>query len=136
MHRIILTLLVLFSTIFVYGQNAAEKKKQSGPFPKDWVLVEKGGLYGFISSEGKEIIKPQYTRVSAFDEVQRGWAQVEKDGFIGFISIDGKEIIKPKYTKIHPFGELQRGWALVEVNGLYGFVSNEEIGRASCRERV
>jgi hypothetical protein len=34
------------------------------------VLVEKGGLYGFISSEGKEIIKPQYTRVSAFDEVQ------------------------------------------------------------------
>ena len=60
MRRIILSLALLLSTFLIYGQNAGGKKKPSGPFPKDWVLVEKGGLYGFISSEGKEIKTPIY----------------------------------------------------------------------------
>jgi len=55
---------------------------------------------GFINSEGKEVIKPQYTQIMPFDQVQRGWALVERDGLWGFISSEGREVVKPKYEKI------------------------------------
>jgi hypothetical protein len=137
MQKYLLALMAVIAFGLANGQETGGRKRQSkGPFPADWVLVEKGGYFGFISGTGKEIIKPQYNRIHPFDEFQRGWAMVEKDGFLGFISVEGREIIKPQYTKIYPFGEVNRGWAMVEVNGKFGLSrlmdkrsSNQPIAR-------
>jgi len=110
MKKILLLLLAAIITLTSVGQGTVKKGKAStGPYPRGWVLVEKGGKYGFISAEGDEIIKTQYTRISPFDEYLSGWALVEKDGFLGFISNSGDEVVKPQYTKIYPFDEMQRG---------------------------
>lgn len=70
--------------------------------PKGWVLVQnKDGLYGFIDSNGEEIVKPKYLKISRFGEIKQGWALVQnEDGLYGFINNDGDEIVEPQYLSI------------------------------------
>ena len=34
-----------------------------GAYQKDWALVQKDGLYGFIDINGKEIVKAKYNEI-------------------------------------------------------------------------
>jgi len=89
-----------------------------------WELIEKEGLFGYVTLNGNEVVKPQYTKIYNFGDYHFGWALVEKDNLYGFIASNGLEIVKPQYNSICNFGEYQFGWALVEKDNLYGFIAS------------
>jgi len=60
---------------------------------------------GFITIDGKEIVRPQYERIYKFGKYQKDWALVEQGGFVGFITNDGKEIVRPQYDRIIKNGD-------------------------------
>jgi hypothetical protein len=126
MKKTILTLFVLMIAVLSFGQQTTDTTNSKiNEYQPDWILVEKDGLLGFISYDGKEIVKTQYGKINRFGEYQADWALVEKDGYLGFINSEGKEIVKPKYDKIYPFGKYDEDWAMVEKDGFYGFISIE-----------
>ena len=52
--------------------------------------------YGFIDTNGKEIVPPKYDDVEPFSE---GFAKVRRNFYWGLIDETGREIIEPKYTE-------------------------------------
>lgn len=100
MKKTNLTLLILMISLFSFGQQTYNHIEEFGNYRKNWALVEKEGLLGFINSDGTEIVKPQYNNILLFGDYRKDWALVEKDGLFGFISSDGSEIIKPQYKSV------------------------------------
>jgi hypothetical protein len=62
---------ILLSRTQVYSFNK---------YLKDWALVNKDGLYGFINSEGTEVVSLKYEWIEKFNKHKKGWAKVYKDG--------------------------------------------------------
>ncbi|MDD2412813.1 MAG: hypothetical protein PHR79_07870 [Bacteroidales bacterium] len=58
--RIISVILFLMLSMLLFGQEPQEKKCSVGEYQKDWALVVKDGLRGFIRNDGVEIVKPHY----------------------------------------------------------------------------
>ncbi len=114
--------LILFSTI-LSAQDVEKSDNPNNSYPKEWKLIIKNGYYGFIGLDGKEIVKPKYSRIDSFGEYQSGWAKVMKNGYYGFIDLNGIEVIKPEFDLIEPFGIYETDWALVMKDGLFGFIS-------------
>ena len=83
------------------------------------VISNKTGLYGFIDSEGKEVIPCKYISVGSFYE---GLAAVrDETGLTGYIDKYGKEVIKCQYKKAYHFHD---GVAAVQnEKGLWGFIN-------------
>ena len=66
--------------------------------------MKREGLLGFIDTEGKVVVKPQYSEINRFGEYQKTWALVQRNGLWGFLDNMGKEAVKPQYKTIE-FGE-------------------------------
>jgi hypothetical protein len=63
--------------------------------------VQSGDKLGFVNSEGKEIVRPIYDNIEAFNARNRNnWALVERDGAYGFIDSNGKEAVTAIYDSI------------------------------------
>ena len=62
--------------------------------------VQKNGLWGFIDTEGNEIIAPQYESYDSFND---GIAIVKKNRKRGYINKLGQEITPLKYWHCHYF---------------------------------
>lgn len=114
-------ILILGFSLFSYGQEYTKIGSQ-GDYRKNWVLIEKDGLLGFVDIKGIEIVKPQYDKISKFGDYRKNWALVKKRGLIGFINKDGIEIVNPKYDNVSKFGDYHKNWALVEKDSLFGFI--------------
>ena len=71
-------------------------------------IINKKGKYGFIDKNGQELIKPQFERVSEFNEGV-AWAVITKnDKWIsGFINQDGEWVIEPTLSAY--------GWGMLET---------------------
>jgi hypothetical protein len=68
------------------------------------------GKYGFINTNGEQVIKPVFHRVRQFSE---GLAAVRpENGDWGFINTDGKYVIEPQFEDITPF---KYGYAQVNM---------------------
>lgn len=81
-----------------HDYDAAESFKNS------IARVKKGGGYGYIDKENKQLISFSYEYVEY--PVEGGWAKIKRDNRYGFISIankEEKEVIKPRYESIGPF---------------------------------
>ncbi|MBK8603136.1 MAG: WG repeat-containing protein [Saprospiraceae bacterium] len=75
-------------------------------------------LIGFISKEGKIIVKPKYNDILNFNN---GLAPVNENGKWGFVNTSGEEVIKPKYNEIFGFS---KGLAGVKKDGKWGFIGS------------
>ena len=63
-------------------------------FHEGLAVVELNDKYGYINTEGKEVVPPKYDYVGGFDE---GFARVELDGKEGFVNKEGEEVVPLKY---------------------------------------
>ena len=88
------------------------------------IYVSKGGKYGVLTAEGKELVKPQFKTMGVFNKAGYCWVSasdadknnVVKDKF-GLINREGKLLVQPKYdllgtfveTKDNPYGYYAAG---------------------------
>ena len=91
-----------------------------GNFYYGIAVVKKNGFEGAINTEGKEVIKPEWDRLSGFGKDGIGFAH--KNGLVGLIDKTGKLIAKPEYSRI---GNFKNGKAVVVQNGKEGIMNIE-----------
>ena len=79
------------------------------------------GLWGYIDSSGKEVIKPQFKEALDFTE---GCAAVCDDdtGLWGYIDDSGEYTVEPEYSEAYKF---ENGAALVCDDERWGYISDE-----------
>ncbi len=89
-----------------------------GPFddPRPWSPFNGGGggRYGYINSEGKFIINPQFDDAGTFS----GGLAAVKLGHWGFIDKTGKVVINPQFDEAGSFSE---GLAVIKMGGHFGY---------------
>ena len=93
-------------------------------FSNGFALIYKNDLYGYINTEGKEVIEAKYKEAYNFSD---GLARVKfpNTNKYGYINEDGKVVIRPEYTKAYDFSD---GLALVKIPDTkidyhYGFIN-------------
>jgi hypothetical protein len=78
-------------------------------------VFEKDGLYGYINSNGKVVIKPVFEYLSDFSE---GLALFGENGKYGYINLNGEKVIEAQFDYAHDFSN---GRAVV------GFIDTSNI---------
>lgn len=86
------------------------------PYSVKNLYEEKGNLYGFMNSDGKEVLECKYDFAGEFNE---GLAMVVMNGRYGFINKQGELKIECVYEGAYDFNE---GRAVVESNGKLGMI--------------
>ncbi len=93
--------------------------------PRDWALVKRNGLYGFVDISGREVVPVKYDSLFAFGAYHSQWAMAVRNGKRLFINRQGFEVLTltGRYDAMNAFGTHgPSNWALVERDGLCGFV--------------
>ncbi len=119
MKKIIPALFVFIALNSVAQTEISGKYDHIGRFENGVAIVKLYGKFGAINSEGKEIIKPEYDKISMFGA--DGIAVVHKIGLIGLINSQGKVIAEPVYEHI---GMFHGGKAVVRKNFKEGVIDN------------
>ncbi|MES2566961.1 MAG: WG repeat-containing protein [Bacteroidota bacterium] len=136
--KTIILIFALFSFELVLAQSSeiSGKYEKIGKFEKGVAIVRKNNLVGVINSEGKEIVKPEYDKISAFGN--DGIAYTRKKDLVGLLSNTGKVIADNVYDYI---GHFKDGNAIVRKNGLSGVINKEgkitvdlKYNKLSCEE--
>lgn len=108
------------------------KYEEIGRYQNGICYVRRGGLYGFVDINGRNITKIVYEsldyldRKVPFHEVNRSYmffenlAMVRRKGKYGFINKKGQTVVPFKYDFAWHFSE---GLAKVEKDGKYGFIN-------------
>lgn len=91
-----------------------------GKFTNGIAIVHKNGLVGAIGTDGKEIIKPSYEKISAFGK--DGIAYTHKAGLVGLIDKNGKVIVDNIYDMI---GHFSGDKAVIRKDGLCGVINRK-----------
>jgi hypothetical protein len=112
----------------------------SGWMPPIYGTIILGGKWGFIDTNGKEIVPCQYTYVEDFCD---GLAAVNIGGKIevnnsrlsarggkwGFVNTNGNNSVPCKYTQVQDFSnEL----AAVSIKGKWGFIDKNDLAIVPC----
>ena len=96
-----------------------------GEYREAWAMIKKGRKYGFIDTQGQEVVPPIYSGIWYFGEYKEDWAMVKQKGKYGFIDIKGQEVVPLIYSSIENFGEYKEDWAKVKKKGNYGFIDTQ-----------
>lgn len=75
--------------------------------------------YGYINSQGQEIVPPKYTSASLFNE---GMAKVDINWKYGYINKQGQEIVPCQYSYATDF---YNGLALVQTGNTCYFLNTQ-----------
>lgn len=116
-------IIILFILLISFGTFAQEVTKQYDKiegFREGVAIAWRLGKCGLISQDGKEIIKPQYDRISGFG--RDGIAYTTKSGLVGLINMTGKVICDNIYGSI---GRFNGFWAITRRNGLAGMINKD-----------
>ncbi len=92
--------------------------RSGSPEPTAYI-VEKTQLFGVIGADGKQILKPEYTRILSY---QNGHAAVLVNGKYGFVDNAGKFVIKPEYDYVTAFDKIiavkrDKDWSFIDSSG-------------------
>lgn len=95
--------------------------------PREFQLMQSGGLYGYRSASGDVVIEPRFDQAWYFSD---GLARVKLNDRWGFINAEGDVVIEPAFDLAWDF---TRGLALVMVDGKYGYIdrSGDYVWRPS-----
>lgn len=117
-HLVILFFVLTSSVVFAQEVEISGNYDKIGKFEKGVAIVQKNGLVGLINSDGKEIVKPQYDKITGFGH--DGIAYTHKNGMAGMINREGHVIVDNIYDRI---GHFKNGNAVVVKNKLSGVIS-------------
>jgi hypothetical protein len=119
MKKIVFILVCISTLNFAHAQSTeiSSNYDKIGKFNRGVAIVYKGGLVGAINTSGKEVIKPEYDKITAFGA--DGLAYCYKRDRVGLISRDGKLIIPNEYDYI---GHFKDGYATIRKDKLTGIV--------------
>jgi hypothetical protein len=81
--------------------------------------VELNNKWGYVDTEGNEVVPPKYDNVNDFHE---GRAKFRINNKYGIVDLDGNEIIPLKYDGVGSFYE---GRAWVGINEKFGFIDKD-----------
>jgi len=98
------------------AENWRGKYDSVKPFYEGLAEVQLNGQWGFINTEGEEVVPPKYDSVGNFS---KGLAVVKLKGQWGFIDKTGKEVVPVKYDSV---GEFYKGLAPVKLNDQWGLM--------------
>ena len=106
--------LFLFGFIMIVSQQITKAQNLSSK------QDEKTGLYGFVDSEDKYVVKPIYKEVDFNFGFKPGLSKVvNKNGKVGYVNEEGKEVVPCKYDEASSF---DNGYAIVKIKtGEYDF---------------
>ena len=119
MKKIILLILTLIS-LQSFSQQAKEVSgnyDNIGKFYNGIAIVRLNGKVGAINGNGKEVIKPEWDKLTGFGK--DGIAFAHRDGLVGLIDKNGKLIAKPIYQRISNF---KYGRAIIMKDNLQGII--------------
>ena len=78
--------------------------EQFDVYKKGWARINENGKFGFISREGRVVVRPKYISINNFNEYRKGWARVSvENNKFGFINSDGKEVVPTVYDNVEVF---------------------------------
>lgn len=89
-------------------------------FVQGLLPVRKKGLWGYIDSKGRWIIRPQFAEAEVF--AYNGLAAVKEGLKWGYIDMQGKMMLPPQYDDARPF--TASGLAVVKLGELYGYIDH------------
>ena len=116
-------MIILFLTILTlpgFAQEISKEYDKIGRFYNGVAVVWKNGLCGLILQSGKEIVAPEYAKISPFG--RDAVAYTVKDGKTGLINNDGKVIAPNLYESISGF---RGSYAVTKKTGLYGMINRQ-----------
>lgn len=118
----IIVIITIFASQIINAQSTelSAKYDKIGKFEKGVAIVRKNDMVGVINSEGKEIIKPEYDKISAFGN--DGIAYTHKKDLVGLITREGRVIVDNSYDYI---GHFKSGNAIVKKKGLSGVINKD-----------
>lgn len=85
-------------------------------FSEGLACVALNGKYGYIDTEGNEVVPFVYDAAAPFSE---GLAYFEKEGAYGFIDKEGREVFRLDCDSVSSFHE---GLAFFSIDGKYGYI--------------
>ena len=100
----------------VGGSIGGLKVPASCPFHEGLAPVEQQGRWGFVDTQGRQVIAPQFENAMPFSE---GLAEVLQGGKWGFIDRTGTIVVEPQFESTGSFAE---GLASVKVQGRWGAI--------------
>ncbi len=92
------------------------------------IRVRENGKWGYLDTNGNEIIAPQYEDASDFLD---GLAKVKLNKKYGFVNMTGEFMIDAKYDYIGDFSK--KGTAKVSTGGKYGLI--DQVGTAVLKPK-
>ncbi|HLP49798.1 MAG TPA: WG repeat-containing protein [Chitinophagales bacterium] len=113
-------LLLIALSFSAIAQEVTQQYDKIEKFNQGVAIAWKNGKCGLITQDGKEIIKPQYDRISGFG--RDGIAYTTKKGLTGLINMTGKVIVDNIYGEI---GGFKGPWAITRKNGLAGMINKQ-----------
>ena len=119
-HLVVVFFVLVNSLVFAQATEISGNYDKIGKFDKGIAIVQKGGLVGVINSEGKEIVKPQYERITGFGT--DGIAYTRKNDQVGLINREGHVIVDNMYDYI---GHFKGGNAIIKKNDLCGVINTK-----------
>ena len=84
--------------LFLLAQEVTPQYDKIEKFNQGIAIVWKNGKCGLITQAGKEVIKPQYDKISRFG--RDGIAYTTRQGLVGLITMTGKIIVDNIYGYI------------------------------------
>ncbi len=124
MKRTTTLIIALLSLIglnsFAQQTEVSGKYDNIGKFYNGIAFVRLNGKVGAINGNGKEVIKPEWDKLTGFGSDGIGFAH--KDGLVGLINKDGKLLAKPVYDRISSF---RYGRAIITKNNLVGIIDTQ-----------
>lgn len=111
-------ILCLFA-VSLYAQAQAE----TATAQPNWIKTASQMGMGYIDTNGKVILNPEYEELRAFGEVAPKLAIIVQDGYMGLIDTNGRVVAQPKYDTITAAAEFNPNWLMVSSNGEFGFIN-------------
>lgn len=122
MKKIILAFGFMACTVLVQAQatEISGKYDKIGKFNKGLAVVHKGEMVGIINTEGKEIVKPEYDKITPFGNDDLAYTY--KKGLVGLVNREGTILVDNIYDYI---GHFKSGNAIVRKNDLCGVINRQ-----------
>jgi hypothetical protein len=109
----------LYGMLSVTGEVVVEPKYEYLDLFSEEGLArfEDHGLWGFVNTDGEEVIPAKYEDANNFSE---GLAAVKVDGLWGFIDTTGEMVIEPQFERVED--GFRQARCAYEVNGKKGII--------------
>lgn len=108
--------------------EAIENQKNNEVWHEDDVLkFERNGKYGLINFKGKEILKPEYTKIYALQGTEKTIVLENENGKGIFSTVSNDIVVEVKYSEITSINDnYENGYIVKNLNNKCGIIGNDK----------